>query len=458
MATLISLPGFARGIAVNGYGYYLNWLRYGQATERLVEEALEREHWSKERWQSWLDDRTATILHLGATVVPYYREYWNNRRRSGDRSAWDQLSNWPILGKEEVRRDPRAFLADAKRPRFLVRDSTSGTTGTPISFRWSRSTLQRWYALFEARWRRWYGLSRADRWANIGGRLVAEVDRRRPPYWVWNSSMNQLYLSSYHISAFTIKDYCAAISTYGIKYLYGYSSSIHSLALALRNSGVSPPPIACVLTNAEPLFEHQRETIRTVLGCPVRATYGMTEMVAAASECEQERLHQWPEVGIIERQADGGRHPASLFTGLHSEETILIRYELGDVVTAADHSETCRCGRTLPVLSMVEGRTDDMLRTRDGRWIGRLDPVFKGDMPVQEAQIIQESLDELKVLVVPSDGFTQRHEQELKLRIAERMGDGSITIKRVRGIDRGPNGKFRAVISRLPHHGSSAGA
>ena len=44
------LPCPLRVLAADARGYYLRWWRYGPETERLVEEALERETWSPERW------------------------------------------------------------------------------------------------------------------------------------------------------------------------------------------------------------------------------------------------------------------------------------------------------------------------------------------------------------------------------------------------------------------------
>ena len=38
----------------------------------------------------------------------------------------------------------------------------------------------------------------------------------------------------------------------------------------------------------------------------MRDTYGMAEMVAAASECDHGRLHLWPEAGVVEVLDDDG--------------------------------------------------------------------------------------------------------------------------------------------------------
>lgn len=160
------LPPPARNLAANLRGYYLRSWRYGPETDRLVEEALERESWSAEQWKRWQEERLAYVLHRAATRVPYYRQQWSERRRRGDTSSWELLENWPILEKEPLRAHPQAFVADDCDIRRMFHEHTSGTTGKPLDLWWSRETVRAWYALFEARWRRWYGVSRHD-WGTI---------------------------------------------------------------------------------------------------------------------------------------------------------------------------------------------------------------------------------------------------------------------------------------------------
>lgn len=114
-----------------------------------------------------------------------------------------------------------------------------------------------------------------------------------------------------------------------------------------------------------------------------------------------------------------------------------------------DVSEACKCRRTLPLMGAVEGRISDVLYTRDGRRIGRLSPVFKGDLAIREAQIVQETLDCVRVKVVPTSHFASRHERVIVERLKERMGEVEVLIERVSEIPRGAGGKFRAVICKL---------
>jgi len=449
-----SLPSPLRSVAASLRGVYLRSWRYGPETERLVEEALARESWTVNQWKSWREERLGYVLHRAATSVPYYRERWNARRRSGDRASWEYVENWPILEKETVRKNPRALLADDCDPRRMFPERTSGTTGTPLNLWWSKDTVRAWYALSEARIRYWNGLSRRDRWAMLGGQLVTPASQRRPPFWVYNRGLNQLYMSSYHLAPGNVEYYLDAMTRHRLSYVYGYTSSLYAMADVILGSGRRDIAMAAAITTAEPVYEHQRKAIAQAFNCPVRETYGMTELVAAASECTVGSLHLWPEVGFVEVIGDSSAFSNAsssdlVCTGLLNIDMPLIRYRTGDQGALGPEHNMCGCGRALPILASVEGRADDLLYTMDGRRIGRLDPLFKGDLPIQEAQIVQEELNRLRVRYVPGPDFRPHHESVITQRLQERMGMVKVEMESLNAIPRGPNGKFQAVICNL---------
>jgi phenylacetate-CoA ligase len=455
------LPPPMRSIAASARGYALRRWRYGPETDRLVEEALERERWTNAQWRVWREERLAYLLHRAATRVPYYRDQWARRRRAGDRRSPEHLEHWPVLEKQAVREAPRLFVADDCRPETMFHEHTSGTTGKSLDLWWSRETVRRWFALFEARCRRWHGVSRHDRWAILGGQLVVPQADTRPPFWVWNAALHQLYMSTYHLAPAAVPLYLDAINRYRITYLLGYSSALHELAVGALRAGRTDVRLHVVVTNAEPLYAHQRDAIRTAFQCEVRETYGMAEIVAAASECESGTLHTWPEAGHVEVLRDrqpvpGGTTGDLVATGLLNTDMVLVRYAVGDQVVLAATGSRCGCGRLLAAIASIEGRADDVVVTRDGRRIGRLDPVFKAGLPIEEAQIIQESLDRLRVRYVPAKGFTVRAAERLTHEIRARVGPFDVVLEPVAQIPRTANGKFRAVLSNLPPGGGPA--
>lgn len=449
-----NLPAPMRSAAASARGVYLRSWRYGPETGELAAQAIEREQWSPERLESWQQERLAYVLHRAATRVPYYREQWMARRRRGDGSSCERIENWPILEKESLRADPRAFVADDCDTRRMYHEQTSGTTGKSLDIWLSRRTVRSWYALFEARCRSWYGVSRDDRWAILGGQLVTSVAQRKPPFWVWNAALNQLYMSSYHLAADLIPHYLDALVRYRIKYLWGYSSALYELALEALRLKRDDLKMRVAITNAEPLFDYQRRVIAEAFQCPVRETYGMSEIAATASECHEARLHLWPEVGRVEvvdgdQRATGGATGDLVCTGLMNGDMPLVRYRVGDRGCLRATPETCACGRSLPGLASVEGRIDDLLYTTDGRRIGRLDPVFKSLLPVREAQIIQESLERVRVRYVPASDYTPEAGRSIIEGLRARMGPVEVVLESVDVVPRTANGKFRAVVCDL---------
>ena len=460
MSNLLKLyhhaPYPLRVLAASARGYYLRRWRYGPETDQVIDEALEREYWSPQKWNSWQKERLAYMLHRSATKVPFYSEHWSARRRRGDKVSWEYLENWPILRKESVRERPHAFVADDCDIQRMFPDHTSGTTGKPLHLWLNRKTVREWYGINEARVKMWNGVSRIDRWAILGGQLIVPYEQTHPPFWVWNAGLQQLYMSSYHLATEFVPTYFEAMHKYKITYILGYASSMYSLAQIGRECNIEPPIIQVAISNAETLYQHQRDLISEVFQCPTVDTYGMVELVAAASECNKGSLHLWPEVGIVEvmhpnddTQLLSGEIGRFVCTGLLNCDMPLIRYDVGDLGALSSNGKECICHRTLPIIQHIEGRTDDIVITPDGRRVGRLGPVFRGDLPIREVQITQESLESIQVRIVSAPGYTASTGEVIVQRLRERLGNMEISLELVEKIPRSANGKFRVVVSKL---------
>ena len=183
----------------------------------------------------------------------------------------------------------------------------------------------------------------------------------------------------------------------------------------------------------------------------------MSEIVVGGSECEAGRLHAWPEVGMTEVLSDEGNVPAAegnvgriVATGLFNSDMPLVRYDTGDRGALDSSEAACACGRRLPLLRSLDGRSDDVLLTADGRRIGRLDPVFKTSLAIREAQIIQETLSRVRVRIVAAEGYGEVDRRRIAEGLRERLGTGvEIEFEQVDDIPRTRAGKFKAVISQL---------
>jgi phenylacetate-coenzyme A ligase PaaK-like adenylate-forming protein len=448
-----SLPGWMRSGAASLHGLHLRSWRFGPETPRLVRETLEREHWDVAQWQRWRRKQLAHVLHRAATRVPYYRELWAGRRREGDTSSWELLENWPVLEKEAVRNQPGLFVADDCDPNRMFYAHTSGTTGTPMDLWRSRQTMRSLYALSLARTKGWHGITASDRWAKFGGQVVTLGRQRHPPFWVWNAALRQLYMSTYHLAPHLIEHYLDALVQYRIQYLFGYTSSVFALAQEMIRLNRRDIKLKVVITEAEPVFEHQRRVISEAFQCPVRETYGMGEIVTAASECPEGTLHEWPEIGWVEvLQNDvpvaDGEFGELVCTSLLNSDMPLIRYRVGDSGRVVSDS-ACACGRNLPAMAISEAGSYDLLITRDGRRILGLEDVFFST-PVRQAQIVQESLDLIRARYVPAPEFTEESARSIIKAVQARLKGVEVILEAVDDIPRSANGKFWIQVCNVP--------
>lgn len=444
---LLPLP--LKQVVVKLRGYQLKRLRYGSDTELLIEKYNEHEKWTKNQWDNYYSEKINQLLFHAEKTVPFYRDYWANKRRKGSEQSSEYLENWPIIEKNLVRKNPKAFLSDVVKSKKLYVDHTSGTTGKPTLIYLDRETVHKWYALHEARTRRWFDVSYKQIWGIFGGQKIINLAQSHPPYWIKNSYLNQVYFSIYHIKKETAKFYIEALWRFNPTHLVVYPSALSTLAQLILEQDLNPPQIKVIFSNAEKIFDHQRALIEKAFRCPIVETYGMAEIVAAGSECEYHCNHWWPEVGFTEILEQSNGIGDYVFTGLMNEQMPLIRYRAGDRGALPDWGTECKCGRQLPLMHIITGRSKDLLITKDGRKLYLLDSLFN-DMSIIEGQLIQHDFTKFQMKVVPSESYN--HSEALllaKKRLSEYFGPHELKIELVSNIPREKNGKFRPFISNL---------
>jgi phenylacetate-CoA ligase len=208
------------------------------------------------------------------------------------------------------------------------------------------------------------------------------------------------------------------------------------------------------VTNSETLFGWQRQVIEEAFQCPVRDYYGSAEAVIFAPQCPEGTYHFDPLVGVAEivddenRPVPPGHSGRLLATTLTNRVMPLVRYEIGDLATRLD--APCRCGSPRDGAREIIGRQDDVIITRDGRIVGRVDHIFKGIVGIRECQVVQEAPDLVRLLVVADSEFDAAQERLVRSNAHSRLGDGvRIELVRVDRIPRARNGKFRGVVSRV---------
>ena len=416
-----------------------------------------RSGWSSEAYLHGIQqDRLVELANRARRFVPHYRalelpEFTPNA--DSEKGIEEILSAFPVLEKAAYRDDPESFIASDIPAQRLFTGKTSGTTGSALPLWYTARGLAEEYA---AVWRprRRAGIELDDPHFSFGGQLVVPLKQTRPPFWRRNAWAGQTLFSLYHMTEENLPAYIDAIHSLPGSYIQGYPSSFHLLGRAMISAGRPLPAgkLKAVLPSSESLLAFHREVIEEAFSAPIIDRYGTTEFAVSMTGCALGRLHVDMEFGIVEVEveeetADYIRGPL-LVTGFGNDATPFIRYRVGDTGTRSKHA--CECGRPGDVFLDVDGRIEDYVVTPDGRWIGRLDHIFKDQLDVAEAQILQERAEAIEVRVVPRDSFDERAEQSLRKEIRSRLGDEiQIDIRLLAEIPREENGKFRAVKSRV---------
>ena len=447
-------PVFIQNVLVSLYGMKLYRERYSKHAEAYLKQLLESEKYTQKEMDQLQERRFLEIAKIAIETVPHYRDWaTENGLSMADFTSLADLKKFPILSKESVRANPERFVSDqVKEPEKLIKLHTSGTTGSPMTVYCDADTRTHHYAFF-SRLRHWFGLKARSRRATLFGRIIMLPENNRPPFWRYDIAQNNLLMSSYHLKKENLGFYYDKLVKYRPDEIIAYPSSIYQLALYIQENNLPRLTPKVVFTTAETLLAYQREVLERAFSAPVIDQYGCTEMAFFVSQCERGTMHSHPEHGLLETIGADGRpvknQPGTLLaTGFVNQSMPLIRYEVGDRASLSSDNANCACGRIFPIVLGVEGRLDDVIYRKDGTPVGRLDPVFKGGSGIVSAQIKQDCIGNVNVMVVRTGAFGHRELEWLRQELEKRLGaDIAVTIDLVEKIEKQSNGKFKAVES-----------
>ena len=103
----------------------------------------------------------------------------------------------------------------------------------------------------------------------------------------------------------------------------------------------------------------------------------------------------------------------------------------------------------MPVVKEIIGRTEDVVVGKDGREMVRFHSIFEGLGTIKQAQIIQESYDDMVIRVVTDNKLSMHDKTLMRNRIKSQLGEMNILVEEVETIPLTANGKFKAVMSKV---------
>ena len=282
-----------------------------------------------------------------------------------------------VAAADESSGKPGAPVSLARfRGRTLIRNTSSGSTGTPTVFYEDGSTAAlNW--VHELRLKRWFGLPPGVKEARMSATAMeyaARGDGPSPREILWN----QMVLPGYFLSSREYEISLQKIRKFRPRVLWGPTSAFTGLARYLQSEGqtIAPCRPELVITRAAPLYDHEKQLLTEVFHCPVTNIYGSREVGHVAMTCPHGSIHVNEENYLVEVESEGpGRANAGtgrmLLTPLFETPMPFVRYDIGDL--AQSGGAPCPCGRSLVTLTKILGRIGEVYYTREGH---RIEPNF----------------------------------------------------------------------------------
>lgn len=238
-------------------------------------------------------------------------------------------------------------------------------------------------------------------------------------------------------------------------FMGGHPSTYVAMARVVKNNEINDLNPQTVLLGGEVAYPSYRTYIEKIFKCRTLNRYGAYEAHSIAWECQNHSMHINADSVLVEFLKEG--EPVApkergeiVITNLWNRAMPLIRYRMGDIGIPSE--ESCECGRGLPLMKDLEGRTDDFIVLPSGRAVPptRLIPPFFLTPHVDQFKMIQETPSDIQIQVVPRGTLSEEEERALLNQIRDVFQEPvNIEIEKVDMIQQEGRGKFKAVISKV---------
>jgi len=400
------------------------------------------------------------LLKHAYETVPYYRRIFRERGLTpSEIKSVNDLVKLPILTKTDVRKNFEDLVSRGFPSRLISKKS--GGTGNQIKFYITNEQLS-WEVAAEYRAYGWAGYRLGDRcfmfWASpMDLSAYSNMVRR------FTKDFERILVGdTYVMSNEALSRFAYLLGKFNPEIIRGYTTSVYMMAKYLLEKGVCHVRPRAVITSAETLFDFMRKTIEKAFGCPVFDYYGSREVGALAAECEEHSGYHISAENVVLEFVSEGEHVTTgekgliLVTSLRNFGMPFIRYNIGDVGRPSD--EVCSCGRSLPLISSIEGRVSEFMAVYN-RGLGRVVPVGPVypiiiyalmHVPLDAVRVIQEGLDKVVVKAVKGKAFSQEHLDFLINYMHKFFGDNiTIEIEFVDCLPPLPSGKRSVFVSKI---------
>ncbi len=315
-----------------------------------------KNQWVEKKELGKLRDKMMRSLVLHSYKnVPFYKKLWDAHFVNIDEiRTVDDLWKLPVITKQDVLKNRNSMISiNYKKTHEIgsfVSRATSGSSGNPLEMIFDERANDYLEAVY------------------LRGLLVAGYKPWKPLVYYWWKNfdknvynnfgfMNKLYIPC----NLTEDQQLKILQGKNTGYIYYYGGILYSIAQKMLHLGIKIDA-KTVITHAEMITNQMRKRITKAFGAEPFDQYGTTEFNRLAWQCEKRENYHVDADSVIMELSDEN---ASIITGLANYILPLIRYDMGDTIETSD--EGCSCGRTLPTISNICGRSEDLIVLKSGK-------------------------------------------------------------------------------------------
>lgn len=433
----------------------------GTKTMKYLKKLEETQWWSRDKILELQNEKLKKLIKYAYDNVPcYYRIFRERKLEPNDIQTSKDLAKLPILTKQIIRENFGDLTARNSSTKEIIPYSTGGSTGEPLRFYRTKEDFHNWGSAAELRAYGWAGYEIGDRcallWERYSYKSMIEKFTQTSRQFLQRTTL----FDALDMSAEKVRFFLEKLENLQPKFIRGYPMAIYLLARFIEREGKHNIKPKAIIINGEQLYGYQGDLISKVFECESYSHYGSHEVHAIASECpEHSGYHISAENVIVEIVNDEGElvpvgeEGKILVTNLHNYTMPFIRYEIGDIGAISD--KACPCGRGLPILTTLSGRTTDIIFTKSGKRIPGISLPFRffSSLGIEQFQIVQETYEKLIIKLVLEKECPQDKNKiikEIKCVYEPILGeDMDIVIEFVNQIPPTRAGKRKIVISNV---------
>jgi phenylacetate-CoA ligase len=434
---------------------------YGQKPlGRYLAELEQTQWWPWEDIQSLQMRKLESLLQHAHKKVPFYRRRFAEADLLTENiQGPDDLARLPILTKRDIQNHRHEMLAEGTDQRSLIENHTGGSTGHPLTF-YQDQNYRAWKDADLLRNYRMAGYKLGMRWAFLWG---SDYDAHQHNGWLGYLKdrfiYNLLWINTFDLSVPTLTKQAEQLVRFKPQILVAYVSSATLLARLVKEQEFEDIRPQAIQTSAEILTTDDRELLEATFNCPVFNRYGCREVSNIAHECEAHNgLHILAENNLVEIIKENGQpgKPGEeghiVVTNLNNFAMPFIRYDTEDIGVYSD--QACSCGRGLPLLAAVKGRTADVFTSPSGKLLHGefFTHLFYKTSGVYQFQVLQETLENLVVRIVSTTNFNRDSTLSFLEEAIHRHGDPAFRVRfeLCEQIPPSPSGKYKFTSSKVP--------